>query len=415
MSVKSNRVVKGYKFRLYPTDEQKLLLNNTFGACRYVWNFMLDMKKTAYLELGIGLNYSDTSKGLTEVKRFEGNEFLLKVNSQSIQQELRKLDVAYTRFYKKIGGLPQFKSRRDKQSFTVPQHFSYENGELWIPKIKTALKVNESRKFGNNYKICYVVISKNKVGNYYVSFCVEEDAKEVINKPNKQIGIDLGLTDLMVFSDGTKVANPHIAKKFRKKLVYLQRQLSKKVKDSNNREKTRIQVAKTFDKISNIKLDYTHKLTTKIISENQVIVMEDLSVTNMMKNHYLARSISDVSWGEIVRQIKYKAEWNRRTFIQIDRFFPSSKTCNVDGYVLNKLSLDTRNWTCPSCGVNHDRDINAAKNILKQGINILSGLGTKSDVKQKHGEALKKYLTKASALAKEDIKSTNHESTRSLA
>lgn len=411
MVSKPKRVIKGYKFRMYPSETQKEALNATFGACRYVWNFMLDVKKNAYLELGVNLNYYDTARGLTEIKKIEGSEFLSKVNSQSIQSELRKLDVAYLRFYKKLGGFPKFKSKRDKQSFTVPQFFKYADGKLKIPKLKTPIEVVQSREFGKNFEILFVTISRNKVGKYFVAFTVEEGLKEPKAKVTKQIGIDLGLTDLMTFSDETKVKNPKITKKFRKKLEYKYRQLSKKCKGSKNREKSRFSLAKTFDKISNIKLDFTHKLTSKIVSENQVIVLEDLSVANMMKNHKLARSIQEVSWNEIVRQLKYKSEWNGRDFVQVDRFFPSSKTCSNDGFVIDKLPLNVREWTCPKCGVLHDRDVNAARNILNQGLKILSGFGTKSDTKQKHGEALKKFLEKS----KENFGSVNHESPRSLA
>jgi putative transposase len=414
----TERLLKGYKFRIYPTEEQKLFFDNTFGACRYVWNFMLDVKKNAYLELGVGLNYCDTSKGLTEIKEFDDCEFLRKTNSQSIQQELRRLDLAYSGFFKKQSDFPKFKSKKDKQSFIIPQHFVYrndgKNGVLSIPKLKPLVQVVQSKEFGDNFEIKSLTISKTKTNKYFCSFLVEEDIKVKEHKSNNSIGIDLGLIDLMVFSDGTKIKNPKIAKQYRKKLEYKSRQLSKKVKDSKNKEKARLSLAETFEKISNIKLDYTHKLTSKIINENQVIVMEDLNVSGMMKNHKLARSIQEVSWGEVVRQLKYKAEWNDRQFIQIDRFFPSSKTCNNDGFVVDKLPLDVRSWTCPKCGSVHDRDINAAKNILKQGLNIInetkSGSGTESDSKQKHGEALRKVLVKT----KRNIKSMNHELSKSL-
>lgn len=407
----SPTILKGYKFKILPTEEQKKFFEETFNACRFVWNFMLDVKKNAYLELGVGLTYNETSKGLTEIKEMESGTWLSKTNSQSIQQELRKLDAAYSNFFKKTSSFPNFKSKKDKQSFVVPQHFKFENGILYIPKVKTGIEVIKSREFGENSSIKFLTISKTKTNNYFVSFCVGEDRVEPKSKPTKQVGIDLGLTSLLTFSDGTKVNNPRIAKKYRNDLEYKSRQLSKKKKGSNNREKQRLSLAKTFEKISNVKLDFTHKLTSKIIDENQVIVMEDLSVINMMKNHKLARSIQDVSWGEIVHQLKYKSDWNGRDFIQIDRFFPSSKTCSNDGFVNSSLKIGEKSWTCSSCGMTHDRDINAAKNILKQGLNILSGLGIKSDSKQKHGEALEKGLKKF----KLNTKSMNHESSRSLA
>jgi len=404
------RVLKGYQFRLYPTKEQEDFFAKTFGSCRFVWNYILATKSEGYKFGGISLNYCDTSKGLKEIKGLEELKWLKEVNSQSIQQELRKLDVAYTRFFKKISNYPVFKTKRDKQSFIVPQHFEYKDGLIFIPKLKSGIKVNQHREFGQNHIIKFITISKSKVGNYYISFQVEEDKIVKDPKSNNQIGIDLGLDSLMTFSDGKKIKNPRIAKKYRKKIEYNHRQLSKKQKGSKNREKSRIQLAKSYEKINNIKKDYSHKLTSKIISENQVICLEDLSIVNMMKNPKLSRSIQEVSWGEIVRQLEYKANWNNRQIIKIERFYPSSKTCNPCGYIYQKLNINERAWVCPKCGQNHDRDINAAKNILEQGLNILndlSGQGMGSDVKQKHGEALGKILEKS----KKNTKSINHEAT----
>lgn len=389
------RVLKGYKFRINPTEDQQEFFAKSFGGCRFVWNYILNTKKDAYLFGGVSLNYSDTSGGLTLIKKLDGMEWINEINSQSIQQELRKLDVAYSRFFKKTGGFPKFKSKHDKQSFLVPQHFLYLDGHLNIPKLKSKIEVVQHREFGQNFVIKSVTISKNKAGQYFCSFLVEED--KVIKTPisNKSVGIDLGLTDLMTFSDGTKVKNPKIVKRYYKKLAYLHRQLSKKTKDSKSRERARLKLARFHNKISQIKGDYIHKLTSKIISENKVIVLEDLSIANMMKNHKLARSIQDVSWYEIVRQLRYKAEWNDRQLVQIDRFFPSSKTCNVDGYINQNMDLSIRNWECPQCGSVHDRDVNAAINILNQGINQLrnSGCGTHSESKQKLVESSRKVLT----------------------
>jgi putative transposase len=388
--------MKGYKFKINPTKEQEEFFSKTFGGCRFVWNYILGVKKDAYLYGGVKSNFSETSKGLTDIKKLNGFEWLNDLVAQTLQQELRKLDVAYSRFFKKISDFPQFKNKRDKQSFVIPQNFHYENGLLHIPKLKSGIDVVQHREFGPNVEIKFVTISKNKSGKYFCSFQVEEDKVIKAPKTDKQIGIDLGLTDLMVFSDGTKVKNPKIAKKYHKRLEFQHRQLSKKIKGSRSEENARLDLAKTYDKISRIKDDYTHKLTSRIISENQVIAMEDLSVANMMKNHKLARAIQDVSWGEIVRQLEYKARWNDRQFIKIDRFFPSSKTCHVDGFILKTLDLDQRTWQCHKCGTNHDRDINAAKNILMQGINILnnSGLGTKSDSKQKLAEPSRRVCVK---------------------
>jgi len=392
------RVMKGYKFKINPTKEQEEFFSKTFGGCRFVWNYILDSKKSAYLFGGVKSNFTETSKGLTDIKKLEGLEWLGELNSQSIQQELRKLDVAYSRFFKKISDFPQFKSKRDKQSFVVPQNFHYGNGLLHIPKLKSGIEIVQHREFGIGAEIKFVTISQNKVGEYFCAFQVEEDHEIKTPKSNNEVGIDLGLTDLMVFSNGVKIRNPKIAQKYRKKLKYKHRQLSKKVEGSKGRGNARLDLAKTYDKISRIKGDYTHKLTSRIISENQVIVMEDLNVADMTKNHKLARAIQDVSWGEIVRQLEYKARWNDRQFVKIDRFFPSSKTCSNDGFVLKTLDLNQRTWACPECGETHDRDVNASKNILIQGKNIIkqnSGSGIESEIR---GNAGKQKLVEPSRM-----------------
>ena len=331
------------------------------------------------------MNYYNTAELLVKLKEDDNTEWLNEVNSQSLQQSLRQLDVAYTRFFKKVSNFPSFKSKYDKQSFCVPQHFTFENGLLTIPKLKS-IKVNQHRPFGENFEICFLTISKTKSNKYFVSFIVEEDFTPKVKKTNKSVGIDLGLIDLMTFSDGKKISNPRIAKKYRKKLEYQQRQHSKKTKKGENRERARVELAKTYEKITNVKLDYAHKLTNDIVKNHDTIVMEDLGISNMMKDHRKARSIQEVSWCEIVRQLKYKSDWNDRKFVQVDRWFPSSKTCNDCGYINQSLKEGDREWDCPICNIHHDRDYNASLNILKQG---LSGLGIKSDSKQKRGKALR--------------------------
>ena len=377
-------ILRGYKFQIIPTEEQKEFFSKSFGSSRFVYNHFLNVRKNLYLDAKKSLSYSKLCIELTKLKSDKEFIWLNEINSQSLQQSLRQLDVAYTRFFKKTSAFPTFKSKYDDQSFVIPQHFKLEGNLLYIPKLKKPIKVNNHREFGDNHKICFVIISKTKTNKYFVSYCVEEEFKSEVKKTDSKIGIDLGLIDLMTFSDGTKVTNPKIAKKYRSKLIYQQRQHSKKKKEGKNKEKARLKLANTYEKITNVKQDYTHKLTSNIIKNHDVIVMENLSITNMMKNHKLARSIQDVSWYEIVRQLKYKSEWNDRQFIQIDRFFPSSKTCNNCNYINQALKMSDRSWKCPNCQVEMDRDYNASLNIIKQG---LSGLGIKSDVKQKHMEA----------------------------
>jgi len=397
----TKRITRGYKFPVLPTEEQKTFFAKSFGCSRFVFNYFLNARKDHYLKNGKGIGYNDTAKLLVALKEDKDTEWLNEVNSQSLQQSLRQLDVAYQRFFKKIASFPSFKSKYDKQSFCIPQHFTFENGLLTIPKLK-AIKVNQHRPFGENYEICFLTISKTKTNKYFVSFIVEEDFTLKVKETNKSVGIDLGLIDLMTFSDGKKISNPRIAKKYRKKLEYQQRQHSKKTKKGENRERARVKLAKTYEKITNVKMDYTHKLTNDIVKNNAIICMEDLSIINMMKDHRRARSIQEVSWYEIVRQLKYKSEWNDRKFIQVDRWFPSSKTCNDCGYINQSLKKGDREWDCPICNIHHDRDYNASLNILKQG---LCGLGIKSHDKQKRGEASRMVSGKTERV----IKSVNHE------
>ncbi len=389
------RILKGYKFRIYPTKEQEVFFVRSFGATRFIWNFMLGVKKEVYMHCGEKLNYYDTARGLKEIKGLDDLGWLKEVNSQSLQSTLRNLDTAYSRFFKKLSDFPVFKSKKDKQSFIVPQHFNYEDKLLQIPKLKSKIGVNQHREFGGNFKIKSLTISTNTAGKYFVSFLVEEDVIKDIAKTDKKIGIDLGLTSLMTFSDGYKIDNPKIAHKQRKKLEYQHRQFSKKKKGSKNAEKARLQLAKIYENITNKKQDFAHKLTKKIVDDNQVIVMEDLAIKSMIKNKRLARSIHEVSWYEIVRQLKYKSEWYGRQFIQVNQFFPSSKTCGDCNHINQDLGLSDRQWTCVKCESVLDRDVNAAKNILRQGLTNLSGLGTKSDVKQKRKEALGKVMAQA--------------------
>ena len=395
------RITRGYKFPILPTEEQKTFFAKSFGCSRFVFNHFLNKRKECYLNTGKEMNYYDIAELLVKLKEDDKTEWLNEVNSQSLQQSLRQLDVAYTRFFKKVSKFPSFKSKYDRQSFCVPQHFVFENGLLTIPKLKSNIKVNQHRPFGENYEICFLTISKTKTNKYFVSFIVEEDFTPRFKKTEKSVGIDLGLIDLMTFSDGKKISNPRIAKKYRKKLEYQQRQHSNKTKKSENRERARVKLAKTYEKMTNVKLDYAHKLTNDIVKNHDTIVMEDLSITNMMKDHKKARSIQEVSWYEIVRQLKYKSEWNDRKFVQVDTWFPSSKTCNDCGYINQSLKERDREWDCPICNIHHDRDYNASLNILKQG---LSGLEIKSEYKQKCGEALRIVSGKTERV----IKSMNH-------
>ena len=381
---------KSYNFRLYPTKEQEDLLSRHFGHNRFVFNHFLRMKVNFYQDNKLNdkksLNYHDTALELTKLKKEEETLWLKEVNSQSLQQTLRHLDNAYNNFFNKRCQFPNFKKKFSTNSFTVPQHIKVDDGRLYIPKFKTGLKMIEHRQLEGD--ICFATIKKTKCGHYYVSITCEVEIEQ-LEKTGKEVGIDLGIKDYAIESNGTKHENPKEYIKSQKKLKHEQRQLSKKVKGSNSRNKQRIVVAREYERVSNKRKDFLHKLSTNIVKNQDYIFVEDLSVKNMIKNHNLAKHIQDAYWGTFVSFLEYKCDWYGKTLIKIDRFFPSSKTCNECGWKKEDLTLKDREWECEDCHSIHDRDVNASLNILKQGQNKLkeSVLGTNSDLKQKRAEA----------------------------
>ena len=379
------KVNKAYKFRIYPTEKQKILMAKHFGATRFCWNYFLNKRKESYLENKKTLTYYDNAKFLTTLKKEDDFKWLKEINSQSLQASLKDLDTAYGRFFKKQAMFPKFKSKHmSNNSFRCPQQVFLKDKKLIIPKFRKGIKIKIHCEV--NGKILFATISKTHTNKYFASITCEVEHKP-FSKVNKDIGIDLGIKNLAICSDGKVFTNPKTQKKYAKKLAHEQRRLFKKKKGSSNRIKQKKQVARIHEKIKNVRIDNIHKITHSIISENQTIAIEDLNVTGMIKNHHLAKAIADVSWSEITRQLAYKAKWNERNLIKIDRWFPSSKTCNVCNYIKQNLTLKDREWVCPQCNSILDRDINAAKNILKQGLKILSGCGTQSELKQKPCEA----------------------------
>ena len=369
---------KSYKFRIYPTKEQEKLLAKHFGCVRFVFNRFLNERQEEYLNNGNSLSYYVNAKSLTELK----NEFLWlkEVNSQSMQSALKHLDVAYNRFFRKLAKFPRFKKKFDKQSFHIPQFLTIKDDKLFIPKFKKGIDIIIHRKMEG--KILNGAISKSATGKYYVSITCEVEHNE-LSHTNSSVGIDTGIKDLAILSDGKKYENIKCLKKSLKKLKYEQRQLSKKVKGSGQRNKQRIKLALIHEKVANQRKDHLHKISTDIIKNHDVVCVEDLNVKGMIKNHKLAQALSDASLGMFYDMLSYKASWNSKTIVKIDRFFPSSKMCCECHWIKEDLTLKDREWTCESCHVTHDRDINASKNILLQGLNNLSGLGTNSDIKQK--------------------------------
>ena len=382
-------MLKSFKFQLLPTKDQEVLLAKHFGCKRFVWNHFLNRRKDEYLKNEKTLNYYDCATELVELKKVEETNWLKEINSQTLQHTLRDLDGAYNHFFRKQSKFPKFKSKWDKQSFRVPQHISIEGNKIYFPKFNEGIELNIHREIG---EINFITVSKTPTGKYFVSITSEVGEIQKLPKSDKSIGVDLGIKDFAVCSNGDKFDNPKHYHKLEKKLKFKQRQLSKKKKESNNRLKYRKQVALVHEKIHNNRQDFLHKLSTKLIHENQVICIEDLNVKGMMSNHKLAKSIGNCGWGEFVRQLNYKAKWYGREVVVIDRFFPSSKTCSHCGWINEGLTLKDREWTCV-CGKVIDRDLNASLNILQQGLNQKSGLGIKSDSKQKQVEATSKEVS----------------------
>lgn len=354
-----------YKERFYPTDEQTLLLAKSFGCARFVYNDALKFRTDAYYKDGTSISHSDIEKRLVPLKK--QFEWLSEVSSVILQQALRDQQEAFKNFWAHRTQYPKFKNKNARQSIRLTKAaFKYENSQVFIAKSKEPLNVRWSRELPSEPSS--VTISKDPAGRYFISMLCEFEPKSLPITP-KMVGIDVGLTDLYITSDGEKIGNPRHTKRYEKKLAFLQRQLSKKKLGSNNRAKIKQKVARLHAKISDCRSDFIHKVTRRFINENQVICVESLSVKNMVKNPKLSKAISDVGWGEFVRQLKYKAEWACRTVQQIDRFFPSTKRCHSCGYVHESMPLSVRNWDCPSCQTKHiDRDINAAKNILTAGL-----------------------------------------------
>ena len=361
-------ILRSYKFRIYPNAEQKEQLAQTFGCARFVYNWALSNKKEAY-ENNIKKSANDVSKELTALKKDPDFIWLKDVSSVCLQQSLANLDNAYQRFFKKQGGFPTFKKRSNRQSARyVKSAFTFKNGQLKLAKQDKFMKVKFSRPLTGD--INSLTVSKDPDGKYYVSFLVKE-IYQPSNKSAKQIAIDLGIKDFATFSDGTKVANPnHLFKSF-SKLKGLQRNLSRKKKGSKNRNKARIKLARLHSKIANQRSDFLHKLSTQIVNENQVICVEDLAVKEMLQqNKLIAKLASNLGWRNFLTMLEYKSNWNERQFIKVDRWFASSKTCSACGSINQELKLSQRSWVC-SCGAKHDRDHNAAKNILREGLKDL--------------------------------------------
>lgn len=407
-------MLKGYKYRIYPTEEQKKLFAQSFGHCRFVWNWALETKNKDYekkkeeLDKKIqeaearGEKLSEKELKIKTLSNYDLNnlmcselkgkyDWLSDVNSQCLQFSIRNLNTAFNNFFRNLKkgvepGFPEKKKRKGRQSFQCPQHCSvdFKKGLLAIPKAN-AIPIALHRTFRG--KIKTVTISKDPSQKYYASILVDtSNLTEVPLKPfdpDTTIGLDLGIKTLVVASNGETFSNKKYTDKAERHIAHLQRSLDKKVKydeekgttNSKNREKARLRLTRAYERVRNQRKDYTHKISYRLTHESQVgtICIEDLGVKNMMKNHNLAKSIADVSWGELRRQLEYKCRWYGVNFVVIDRFAPSSQVCSVCGYKNTRTkNLNVRKWTCPQCGTHHDRDLNAAINIKNLGVTKLS-------------------------------------------
>ena len=361
---------RAYKYRFYPTPEQETHLAQTFGCTRFVYNQILRWRTDEYYKNGNSINYTDASRQLTDLKKDPELQWLNDVSSVPLQQTLRHQQEAFKNFWSGRAKYPTFKKRNRKQSATfVSSAFKFKDGQLFIAKSKEPLNIRWSQPLSSEPSS--ITISKDCAGRYFVSLLCEFEAKPMPIS-NKTVGIDLGLTDLFITSDGKKSGNPRHTLRYQSKLAYYQKQLAKKKKGGKNRAKARLKVARIHAKIADCRMDATHKASRTLINENQVVCVESLSVKGMIRNPKLAKHIADANWGEFVRQLEYKSEWADRTLVKIDKFFPSSKRCSGCGFVHERLPLSVRHWRCPECNVKHDRDINAAINIKAAGLAVLA-------------------------------------------
>ena len=363
---------KAYKYRIYPNKEQRILIAKTFGCCRFVYNYYLDKRIQSYKENKTSLNYYDCCKDLTSLKK--KLEWLKEPDKCSLQNSLKDLDHAYQKFFKEHSGFPKFKNKKTHRFSYRTQNYNngtaiqFLNNHIKLPKLGLVKTRDKQIPQG---RILNATISQEPSGKYYCSICCTDVEIQSLPQTNNQVGVDLGIKDFAITSDGVKYSNPKYLQQSLNKLAKLQRELSRKTRGGSNWNKARIKVARQYEKIANQRKDYLQKLSTELIRENDIICIENLSISKMIQENKtnMRRNIGDVSWYEFTRQLQYKADWYERKIIKVDKYFASSQTCNCCGkkYPTTK-DLGVREWICPNCKSVLDRDINAAINILNEGL-----------------------------------------------
>jgi len=364
-------VLRAFKYRFYPTAEQATLLRRTIGCVRLVYNWALHARSEAWTSAKKSIGYAAQDRALTAWKADPALAFLREVSSVPLQQALRHLQSAYTNFFAKRARYPQFKRKHRGGSATFTRSaFSFDGTTLRLAKMSEPLDVRWSRPLPAGANPSSVNVSLDTAGRWHVSILCEDKTIEPLSKLKTAVGIDLGISALATLSTGEKIHNPRNDQREATRKRLLSRSLSRKVKGSKNRDRARQKLARLHARVADRRRDYLHKLSTRLVRENQAIVVEDLNIAGMVKNHCLARVISDAAWRMLLSFLAYKCEWYGRDLVKVNRFFPSSKTCSRCGLVVEQLPLNVRHWTCPGCNAEHDRDVNAAHNLLAAGLAV---------------------------------------------